>query len=253
MSASFIAASSQFLKRSAISPFPTTGYPISFGAWVNTPAASGTAKFIWSISRTSVADEYLFMRVGTTNLASIGARQTGGGDTVANAATALAAGTWNYVVGRFTSATNRRIAVLQSTGVVEHNQSTTNIAPASMNAYAYGVSLSSSNDAFFGGLIAETWLTNTDIQADGAQLQDATIRQLAYGGPFSIPHIMKDIVEYHSFRDHLSSDTFSNEADDVLPLLGEALVNTAGVTVGAHPPLPYWYAHPKDRQIPFVI
>lgn len=85
------------------------------------------------------------------------------------------------------------------------------------------------------GQIAEIWYTNTDIQPDGAQLQNSTLRQLAFNGPFSLPHIAKDIVEYRSFRSRL--DSRQDTPEEVYHRgLRQTWTNTNGVTLGPHPP-----------------
>jgi len=104
---------------------------------------------------------------------------------------------------------------------------------------------------FLNGLIAEYWLTNTDIQPDGAQLDDNLLRQLAYGGPFSVPHIAKDLIEYRSFRKVIESDQDEAPGDEVYwgGAGRQVWTNTNGVRRGPHPPLPGYYKRPRPRQM----
>jgi hypothetical protein len=108
---------------------------------------------------------------------------------------------------------------------------------------AVGALVNSSPSGFFDGQVGEFWYTDTDIQADGAQLQDSTLRQLAYFGPFSIPHIAKDIVEYRSFRSRLDS---RQDTPDEVYYRGTRPVwtNTNGVNLGPHPPAATNYIDP---------
>jgi hypothetical protein len=98
-------------------------------------------------------------------------------------------------------------------------------------------------DAF----ISEFWYTNTDIQPDGAQLNDDLLRQLAYGGPFSVPHVAANLIEYRSFRKVIESDQDEAVGDGVYwgGAGRQVWTNTNGVTRGPHPPLPGWYAKPN--------
>jgi hypothetical protein len=103
----------------------------------------------------------------------------------------------------------------------------------------------------FDGNVAEFWYTNTDIQPDGAQLDGNLLRQLAYGGPFSVPHIAGDILEYRSFRKVIESDQDEAVGDEVYwgGAGRQVWTNTNGVTRGPHPPLPGWYRKPADSRL----
>lgn len=122
-----------------------------------------------------------------------------------------------------------------------------------MDAMAIGSQASATPTEFFDGRMAEIWYTNTDIQADGLQLQDALLRQLAYGGPFSVPHIAKDIVEYRSLRVH--PDSRGDQPSEVYHgKFGRQIwTNANGVTAGPHPPLPYWYVKPGQTRRPLIV
>lgn len=239
MSASFIAASSQRLVN-ATAPLPSTGYPFTIGTWASTNTAAATQGTIFCLTDTASTNNYLELR-RTTGSATVAAT-AGGTESNAALVSAFASGTiglWTFVIVRMISATNRRISGIFPNGTISHNVDATSRAPSSLDAISIGSREASTPTNFWDGRIAELWFTNTDIQADGLQLQNSLLWQLAYDGPFSVPHIAKDIVEYHSFRHDLSSDTFSND-EDFLGIPGlETLTNTNGVTLGAHPPLRY--------------
>lgn len=102
--------------------------------------------------------------------------------------------------------------------------------------------------SFFDGLIGEYWVTATDIQGDGAQLQDGLLLQLAYGGPLSVPSVARDVIEYRSMIKHPTSDGDEVSENYVGHLGRQVWTNHNGVTTGHHPPLPYWYEKPGQRR-----
>lgn len=249
MAASFVSASSQYLINST-QPIVSTGYPLTVGVWVN-PTSFPNDGTVWAISDTGTTNNFIRGYFNTSGIPRLGA--AAGGTENISAGSAVTAGTWNFIVYRAISSTNRRIIILHANGTSSENQATTARAPAGLdNLTVGGHKTSAAATDFFNGLVGELWLTNTDIQPDGSVLNTDTLWQLAYNGPFSLAHIAKDIVEYHSFRKDLSSDTFDSE-NDVLPILGETLGNTGGAIVGPHPPLPYSYIRPGQTMRNLVI
>jgi hypothetical protein len=242
MAANFVAASTQYLANAAV---PFTAVPFTIALWyypINT-----TTQTVLCLSDTGTTNNYFNLRKISTVYQLRSA--AGGADASASAGT-FAANAWTFIVARCISATNRRLAVLNPDGSAGNGQDTTSRAPSGIDTLGIGALLTSgAPQSPIDGLIGEFWCTNTDIQDDGLALQGAMLRQLAYGGPFSVPHIAKDIIEYHSFRKDLSSDTFDNEEDFLGGIgIGEVLTNTNGVTVGPHPPLPYWYERPRQSR-----
>lgn len=250
MAGSFVRASSQFVSRASVS-LPAGLYPFTIAAWVNPasiPAATMTAVgFHTSSSNVNFAYLGVTSTTGTPRLTCQGT-----GNQATTTATGLTTGNWSFMLGRFINTTNRRLSVLHYNGVLEHAQGTTSVVLASQDTTAVGAFVGSANSNFFDGRIGEFWYTNTDIQADAAQLQDSTLQQLAYGGPFSVPHIAKDIVEYRSLRKHPSSD--GDDGFEIYSSVGrQTWTNTAGVSIGDHPPLPYSYVRPGQIQRNLVI
>jgi hypothetical protein len=244
MAALFTGASTQYLINATTAGLPSTGYPFTVGMWINLTAVDNVVRDLFAISDTATTNNLFVIRMAGTETFGFAA-QAGGTSNTAALATVVVAQTWNFLVARAISATNRKIAALYSTGATEHATSATSRAPAGLDTMTLGA-LSTSAGILepWDGRIGEFWLTNTDIQADGAQLLGSTLQQLAYGGPFSIPHIAKDIVEYRSFRKHPVSD--GDLATEVFhgKFGRQTWTNTNGVTIGAHPPLPYWYRKP---------
>jgi hypothetical protein len=224
-------------------------YPFTVAAWVS-PAQSGTAACWWSLGSTSASQ---FFRIGQPNTTATFLADADAGSGAANAqAGTITVNGWHFVLGRFISATNRRLAVLNTNGSIAHGQNTTSRAPA-VNATAIGARLDSgSYDQEYQGRIAEFWMCDADIQADGAQLQDWMVRQLAYYGPFSVPHLAASIVEYRAFRSRMGSDQ-----DDPREIYCRGLrsdwVTNGNPTLGAHPQLAGGYRGPRRLQMPPVV
>lgn len=155
--------------------------------------------------------------------------------------------TWAYLVGRFISATNWRLSVLQANGTPAHVASTTSVSltlstsgtAVHIGRYAAAASL------FHTGRLAEVWYTNTDIQPDGGQLNEDLLRRLAYRGPWSVPHIAGNLVGYHSF---LKIGTDGASAID-FDRNGLVWTGNAAIKNAAHPPLASGYLRgPKQTR-----
>lgn len=246
MSASFVPASSQYLSNSAVS-LPSTGYPFTVGFWAYPVSLTNTA---FSLAATTSDNNYLSIEMNGSVWRMKAA--AGGVANVAAISTTTVANAWQYVLFRCLSASNRRLSALHPDGGGYHALSTTTRAPTGITCISMGGLITSTTTAFFSGMIAEFFYTNTDIQPDGLQLSDSTLRQLAFGGPFSVPSIVKDIQEYRSLWSALDSsqdviDEYDHGGDG-----RKAWVNTNGVTRGSHPPLSAWYEEPIDiaRNIP---
>ena len=246
MSASFVAASSRML---VCATHPLTAYPVSVGLWVR-PQTSGVSMAYWTLTDGGVTNQLFYIGQASSNNYRIAA-QAGGTQISTNVGT-LVTGGWAFLLGRFISDSNRRLSVLTPSGLISAGQSTTSRTfPTSAENISIGGRATSSPSEFLDGEIGEVWYTNTDIQPDGAALQEPLLRQLAYGGPFSVPHIAKDIIEYRSFRKGLTSAT--DEASEVYSgAYGrQTWTNTNGATLGQHPPLPGWYRKPGAEIIQF--
>lgn len=248
MSALFTLASTQYLVNSA--PV-VTAVPFTVGVWYNHTALSAVGQTIFCLADTATSNNYWNIDISATEAVRIGA--TGGGTTnnILLTASAVVPGSWLYILARYITATNRRVAVYyMDTGLVEHGNTTTSRSPTGIDTQTIGALNLNTVTSPLGGSVAEYFLANIDIQADGLQLDDATIRQLAFGGPFSIPHIVPNIIEYRSFR----VDPTAEDGKEVY--YGSTLqpyVNTNGATTAAHPPLPYWYVKPGQYKPNLVI
>jgi hypothetical protein len=243
MAGRFASASSQYVKN-ASSPLVSTGYPFTMAVWVNLTTLQGQT--IACLAASGVDTQNLRIESGATGTFSVTA-QVSAGSTLATTTGVAATGEWTFVVGRFISATNRWIDVLFAKGAPEHVQATTSRAPTSLDTIGIGGRISLTPALFLSGLVGEFWYTDTDIQPDGLALNDVTLRQLAYGGPFSMANIVKDIVEYRSLLKALTSN-----GDDPAEVYSRGVPRVwtqSGVpTVGPHCPLPYSYKKPRERK-----
>lgn len=249
MSASFASASSQELVNTA--PGFVGAYPFTVGFWVY-PTTTGTSRTVWSLSDTAGSSNLFRFTQGTTRW-QLTAASTAGGSATAQNAVAPVANQWMFVLLRFISATNRRMALLRNGTVSDHSQNTTSITPAGIDAMAIGCNHDNSPDGFFDGSVAEFFLCDSDIQADGAQLQDSMLRQLAMQGPFSLPHIRRNIVEYRSFRSR-GLDSRSDDSEEVYHReTRQVWTNTNTVQLGPHPPAAENWHRPLDPYTPPAV
>jgi hypothetical protein len=250
MSAGFVVANSQYLNNSA-QPLVSTGYTFAVGVWCRLRAVSATFQTIFAISDTATANNYFAVRVSDLEVIQLAAAG-GGSASNANSANSMTVGAWYFILARAIASDLRRLHILRADGFAEDAQVTTSRSPTGLDTSTIGaLNLSTGVTNFWGGEIAELWYTRTDIQNDTGVLSASLVRQLAYGGPFSVPHIAKDILEYRSFRKVIESDQDEAVGDEVY--WGDAgrqvWTNTNGVTRGPHPPLPGWYR----KQSPIIM
>lgn len=242
MSAAFTAASSQYLENA--SP-PVVTIPLTVGGWLRQNNTT-SGKSIWSLmdgtSATSngygvvigLSCAMVLYNAGTSNNLSIS------GNT-ANA--------WHFFVARWVTTTNRQMAVLQPDGSFNTQSSVTSLTPGvTPNKMRIGARALLTPDNFFEGAIGELWWTNTDIQPDGGVINEALFRQLAYCGPFSVPHIAKDIVDYRSLR------SLGSDQDDIFDYyMGnkgrQVWTNVNGTTLGPDVPVSSLYVRPNDPNL----
>jgi hypothetical protein len=251
MSARFVAASTQYL---SFAPPAIINAPVSVAMWVNLAAVGASARTLWGYSDTATTNNYFSVRMTATEVISIVGRG-GGTENVASIATAIAAGAWVFVVGTVVAAANRHISVLHANGLYETALTTTSRIAAGIDTMTIGaLSTSGGITEPWDGMIAEFSIIKNSLRTDdAAALPETTMRQLAYGGPFSMPRFRDDILEHRSFRVHPTSEA-DNSSEVFFEKLGRhTWVNNAGVTTGPHPPLPYLYVRPSQVQSQLVI
>lgn len=252
MSALFTAASSQRLVNSTP---PLITYPFTVGLWVFSDAATAT---FWSLAAVANTTHFfsLAWTAGAPGNTSINAAAGGAASVGQQSTPQVPPSRWVFIVGRFISATNRRLGyMLVSTlnvPLIAHASNTTSTSPVVDTGYI-GCRGGSTPSLFLNGMVAEYWMTDTDIQPDGLQLSDQTVRHLARRGPFSIPHIGSRVVDYRSFRNAVSSDQdcapdYFNGSDG-----RQNWVNVNGVIRGANMAYGENYQRPGDYTIPGVV
>lgn len=221
---------------------PITGVPFSVGFWAMFTTA-GTTTALFTLCNNSTLGDNFAIRKDTANKILMRAN-VGTSAADVTVATADTINTWFYVVARFISATNRKMAVLHSDGLIEHAASGVTKTPPGVNELLIGaVRTSGGVSLYWPGRIAEMWWTNADIQPDGAQLDDSLVRQLAYHGPFSVPKIVPNLIEYHKMRRSSPAEFFNSE--DYYGRFGPQLwTDNGSVKRANHPPLPYEYTRP---------
>lgn len=249
MAADFDGASTQYLNCSA--PTLTLAPPFTVGMWVNLRAVGSTQRALFSMSDTGTASNWLLFDMTTGEQLSM--RAIAGGSAVAtNVTTALTVGTWNFGLARFITASNRRLACLFHTGLIQHANNGTSRAPTGMDTITIGANVTSTGVAIpWDGLIGEYWITQGDVGLVTTALPDDLIRQLAYGGPFSVPHIADKIFEYRSFRQFPTNA--GDDSSDVFVRNPQTWENVNGVTIGPHPPLPYWFVKPGQVKSQLIV
>lgn len=241
MSLLCLAASTQSLKNAA-----TNGvtYPFTVGFWFNV-LTTNVLQCPYSFNN-GAAGGYHGRMDATGHLSLI---VNAGSNTVTTTVGAATSNTWNFYLARFISATNRRLIFLNSAGLIEEVQGTASISPGTHTQCNIGLLGSATQP--WNGNIAEWWYTNTDIQLGGAVTDTSLVLQLAYKGPFSVPYVAQNLVEYRSFR--MGLDTSSDEINEVywgegVPQQIWTLVNAP--KIGEHPRLASEYRRPSNFPYP---
>jgi hypothetical protein len=243
MSLSFVTANNSYLRVNS----PNTAAPITFGFWFNI-LDTNVENMAWFGDSGGTATFGIYKDGTNFHLYAGGA----GSNVAYGDASVLG---WHFLIQRVMSTTNYRAAILNPLGAIAHAAGTGN-ATFDFTTLTLGNNSSSPTSGLTGN-IAELFYTDTDIQPDGLQLDETLLRRLAYRGPFSVPSLKKDIIEYRSFF----SRTVNDKAGDVYygKYGKQTWANTNGVTIGPHPPwaMPWnrRYIRPKqnDRAVSLFI
>lgn len=223
MGAVFVAASSQYLSLAT----PTlTAKPFSIGMWVMADSLPGSSVNLWALNGASDNNKGY---ISASNVVSYY-----DGSNVVSTTTTMSVGRWYYALWRIISSTNKRVSVLAADGGISHAQITATGTDYS-TTFTLGAGASPTFSQGLTGKIAEYLIADADVQPGGVQTEAPLLYTLAYRGPFAVPHIRRDIVEYRNFR---SAVTMPGMRDEVYQRENsQAWVNNGGVTVGAHPVL----------------
>lgn len=240
MAALFVSASTQSIAQPASAI--TLTLPFTVGMWVN-PATSGTGRGHWSYGAANG------WQLSMTSANAWAIDVVNGGTTTSGTTGATTVGLWTYIVGRFISINSRRLSIYQANGATSSAVETTSINPGLVSpVHSIGTGLGGTNGAAANGSVAEFFLANVDIQPDGAALLTQTIINLALNGPFSIPSIAQNIMDYRSLRNSMSSNQ-DGLPDYFYSPLGFQTWNASASApvVTAHPPLSADYSQAGDN------
>jgi len=246
MSVNFVIASSQLLEKASA---PLTAVPVTVGMWFNMDAAGTLVQQLWGLQGSASTNMFMRLTLTASETLSASTKDSGTTASAATLTTVCNAKKWIFVVARFITAANRRISAIFENGAIEHANNTTSRTPTGIDIETLGGRKHSSTSEFFGGQIAEFWVVKGDVQTDTGDLKNHTLRQLAYRGPFSLPNIAKDIVEYRSFRQTLVSDR--DVGSEVYWSDGykrPVWTNTNACTLAYHPPLTSEWRKPADAR-----
>lgn len=244
MGAVFANASSQYLINSVP---PVTTYPFTVGMWCYMTSLVAN-RAVWSLRSASGSHFFQTSIVGAGPFNFSISVADGGIVNSGTDATALAVNRWYFVVSRFNGTTERRISVLSDDGAATDTFSLVSTNPVGITQSRIG----SFGTNYWDGALAEYWMTRSDIQPDNSSLKLATLRQLAKSGPFSIPHIASQVVDYRSFRQAIGSE--QDGPDTLRGAFGpQTWVNTNGVALGSHPSLPGTWRGPGDFIRPGIV
>lgn len=142
-------------------------------------------------------------------------------------------GRWYLILLRAISTTNQRCDIMGEDGSSGSTQITASLTMDSTIIYLGTSTFPNQN---WRGDIANYFLLDADIQPGGAATQAELLRQLFYRGPFSIPRLIPNIVEYRSFRSRVTQNDPAEvyyRRDKGVP----SWTNTNGV-LGAYPQPP---------------
>lgn len=226
----------------------STGYPMTMAGWVY-PTTTGTSRTFLNWADTGTTNHYFTLSQLATNQWACGAA-AGGAVNNASGGT-VTANQWYFVIGRYITSTNRRLSVLSRTGLASAS-TTTSRAPTSLDRLGIGGPSNALAGIYFTGVMAECWFANADVGVDAASnLTLDFVHQLAHCGPFSVPRIAQNIVEYRSLRKNLVTAD-QNMIDDYWSPDFQTWTAEGGPVLSFHPPLPYRYQNDNDfiRKIP---
>lgn len=222
------------------SPPITTGSVWSMGLWVMVTSGISGGSIIAAFRNT--AETHIIGLQGVNFGSNFGFNSNAGGSDASITGVAITTGAWFFHVLRSISTTNRRLSSLSPDGATTHGQNTTSRNPT-INRALLGTT---SGTQTFTGRIAEWWLAAGDIVPGNGAMPDAMLRQLAYRGPFSMPHVAANVLHYLSMG---TIGSAQDRAGDVYFGSARSPWTPSGtLQLAPHPPLPGNYRGP-DRSL----
>jgi hypothetical protein len=242
--------STQYLSSASI---PFTTQPFCMAAWFRLRAVGSLVRNIVATCDTTVGSHYHSLQMGTDEIVLLNASD--GVGAFATVGAAMVPGAWHFSIARCISTTERRISLLAmgATTLISHGNNTTSKAPNAPNLMSIGVRVNNSGgQGAWDGSIAEAWFASGDVFQSGSDLPNEMVMQLAFGGPFSMPHIAAKIVDYRSLRS--SIDSRSDRGSEIYQRGARQTWSATGAPgLTDHPPLPYWFQRPGQVRTELVI
>lgn len=234
---------------------PLTTIPFVMGMWVN-PAVSGVDHTMWSMSDTGSATQYYRTGLLSTNDWVL-VVQAGGLPAIATVATVTGfSNQWNFVLAQVASDDDLVLHVIAFDGTISGSHLSTTVGPPTgVDSMQIGALLTSGGASeLFTGRIAEYWIANVDPGVISNTENDDFVYQLGWYGPFAMPQIASNIIEYRSLRKFPTS--LADNLTEVYWGGGKGIQTWSGVgspTTGAHPPLPYGFVKPGQYKKNLIV
>lgn len=202
--------SSQYLKNTQNL---LTAFPFCVGMWVRPLALppSFTSAYVWSMTDGSATPTNQFglelSTIGSSSLWSIIAQSSSAGPT---AFSAIGSGSyrptvnvWGFVLGIFISAASTAIFTLNEQGAPAGGGGSASISPSGLTG-EYLAALGASTPSTFANVqIAEFWKASVNPAASMTSVSNSpamhVVRELAFKGPFSVPHVAEALTDYRAF------------------------------------------------------
>jgi hypothetical protein len=208
-------------------PFLTFPTPVVFGGWFRVMAT--TAGYEWHLSGKCGTNAYFNINLNPQsslywevfNGSTIDALHFRGSNL------ALTLGQWYFSLCRWNPPTGVRQQTISEAGVITQGVGST--AQGTLTAMTY-MQLGTDSSATGRLNIAEFFALDPDPFGADAYISNALLRQIAFNGPFSIPHVARSVRLYVPFRDGTPNGL-------ILPRTTRALAMNSRPPVSPHPPV----------------
>jgi len=230
----FVSASTQSLQNAAP---PAFAYPFTVAMWT-VPTGLLASRTYWCWTDNTTTNNYF--ELSTTAGGSSQFQAQAGGSLATMNTTGSSSPL--FIIARAISATDKRLAAFGfNNAIVAQTNSATNATPTGLNTMVLGARVTSAGTSrSWDGRISEFWWTNSDIGLGQGALDAPLIQKLAREGPFSVPHVANNVVEYRSFRDGIqapgggSRETyFGNFGSQVWSAVNAPTLLPAGVAISS--------------------
>lgn len=222
----------------------STGYPLTMACWYYPTAIFTRAAMSFGDGGGGGGSGHR-LGMGTLNTGSAWLLYASDASLTNSSGGAPALNKWAFMIGRFMTATDRRLDVLQE-GTIFSIQGTASRVPSGLNRLEMGATGVAALTSPNMGSLAEFWYMQSGIPGVSGAIPAQLLYQLAYKGPFSVPSVGSKVIEYQSL---LKGPFFSEENFFRGPRPNWTYsLATGALTSGIHPPLP---ARPRLVFAPF--